>query len=130
MHRFVSVSFSFILADPALPPPPMTVPAQHPLLVPHPDNQLSSGAFSRFRQLGTTNIGGTTTLALTHGTGLPGSNNLPTPSIFGQTHGPTATILTGPAAIAAHQQIAQQAQRNRMLLCIHAFVCLQNCLIT
>ena len=116
--KFTSLSFliDFRLvfpADPALPPPPMTVLAQHPLLVSHPENQLNSGGFSRFRQLGTSNTGGTTTLALPHGAVLPGANNMPTTSIFGQPHGPTATILTGPAAIAAHQQIAQQAQRNR-----------------
>jgi hypothetical protein len=93
----------------------MSVPALHPLLVHHADNQLSSGAFSRFRQLGTT----TTTTTAPNQTNL---NVLPTqthPSstlTFGQQNGPTTTtILTGPAALAAHQQITQQAQRNRML---------------
>ncbi len=105
--------FVFVLADPALPPPPMSVPALHPLLVHHADNQLSSGAFSRFRQLGTTT---TTTTAPNQ----PNLNVLPTqanPSAtltFGQQNGPTTTILTGPAALAAHQQIAHQTQRNRM----------------
>lgn len=92
----------------------MSVPALHPLLVHHADNQLSSGAFSRFRQIGAT----TTTT-----TGLPNQANLNAPTTqtnppatltFGQQNGPTATILTGPAALAAHQQITQ-AQRNRTL---------------
>ncbi|CAF1298860.1 unnamed protein product [Adineta ricciae] len=100
--------------DPALPPPPMSVPALHPLLVHHADNQLSSGAFSRFRQLGATAT--TTTTAPNPAVSL---NVLPTHGAqaatltFGQQNGPTATILTGPAAVAAHQQLAHQTQRNR-----------------
>jgi hypothetical protein len=92
----------------------MSVPALHPLLVHHADNQLSSGAFSRFRQLGTT----TTTTTAPNPTNL---NVLPTqanPTLaFGQQNGPTTTtILTGQAALAAHQQITQQTQRNRMFI--------------
>jgi hypothetical protein len=104
------------LVDPALPPPPMSVPALHPLLVHHADNQLSSGAFSRFRQLGATTT--TTTTAASNQTNLnvlPTQTNPSTTTLtFGQQNGPTTTILTGPAALAAHQQITQQAQRNRM----------------
>jgi len=104
------------LVDPALPPPPMSVPALHPLLVHHADNQLSSGAFSRFRQIGATT---TTTTAAPNQTNLnvlSTQNNPPATLTFGQQNGPTTTtILTGPAALAAHQQITQQAQRNRML---------------
>jgi sRNA-binding protein len=92
----------------------MSVPALHPLLVHHADNQLSSGAFSRFRQLGTT----TTTTTAPNQTNLnvlPTQTNPPSTLTFGQQNGPTTTtILTGPAALAAHQQITQQAQRNRM----------------
>jgi len=106
--------------DPALPPPPMSVPALHPLLVHHADNQLSSGAFSRFRQIGATT---TTTTAAAAAPGIPNQLNLNIPQTqvnpastlaFGQPNPPTTTILTGPAALAAHQQITQ-AQRNRML---------------
>ena len=91
----------------------MSVPALHPLLVHHADNQLSSGAFSRFRQLGTTT---TTTTAPNQPNlnVLPAQTNPPSTLTFGQQNGPTTTILTGQAALAAHQQIAQQAQRNRM----------------
>ena len=110
---------SYATVDPPLPPPPMGVPALHPLLVPHPDNQLSSGAFSRFRQLGVTTAGPTTTTSTTIGfnqvnpTGLPAQGNPSSALTFGQPNGSTTTILTGQAALAAHQQIAQQAQRNR-----------------
>jgi hypothetical protein len=112
--------FSDFSVDPALPPPPMSVPALHPLLVHHADNQLSSGAFSRFRQLGTTTTGPLTTTTAapnqTNLTGLPTQTNQPSTLTFGQQNGPTTTtILTGQAALAAHQQITQQAQRNRML---------------
>jgi hypothetical protein len=97
----------------------MSVPALHPLLVHHADNQLSSGAFSRFRQLGTITAGPlTTTTAVpnqTNPNGLPTQANQPSTLTFGQQNGPTTTtILTGQAALAAHQQITQQAQRNRM----------------
>jgi hypothetical protein len=90
----------------------MSVPALHPLLVHHADNQLSSGAFSRFRQLGAT----TTTTTAPNQTNLnvlPTQTNPSSTLTFGQQNGPTTTILTGPAALAAHQQITQQAQRNR-----------------
>jgi hypothetical protein len=94
----------------------MSVPALHPLLVHHADNQLSSGAFSRFRQLGTT----TTTTTVPNPTNLnvlPTQTNPTSTLTFGQQNGPTTTtILTGQAALAAHQQITQQAQRNRMFL--------------
>ncbi len=93
----------------------MSVPALHPLLVHHADNQLSSGAFSRFRQLGAT----TTTTTAPNQTNLNVLSTQTNPAstlTFGQQNGPTATtILTGQAALAAHQQITQQAQRNRML---------------
>jgi hypothetical protein len=120
--RIVASARSYVVCllsvDPALPPAPMSVPALHPLLVPHPDNQLSSGAFSRFRQLGTTNTGATTTVMPamnpTMTTGLPQQSNPSSALTFAQPHGPTTTILTGQAALAAHQQINQQAQRNRM----------------
>lgn len=109
----------FSLADPALPPPPMSVPVLHPLLVHHADNQLSSGAFSRFRQLGTAP---TTTTAPNQGTlnVLPTQGNAPATLAFGQQNvQPTTTILTGQAALAAHQQITQQVQRNRTLIYFH-----------
>lgn len=105
-----------VLVDPALPPPPMTVPPLHPLLVHHADNQLSSGAFSRFRQLGTAPT--TTTTAPNQGNlnVLPTQANPTATLAFGQQNGPaTTTILTGQAALAAHQQLTQQVQRNRML---------------
>jgi hypothetical protein len=108
-------NFFLLLVDPALPPAPMSVPPLHPLLVHHADNQLSSGAFSRFRQLGTT----TTTTTAPNQTNLnvlPTQTNPTSTLAFGQQNGPTTTtILTGQAALAAHQQITQQAQRNRML---------------
>ena len=94
----------------------MTVPPLHPLLVHHADNQLSSGAFSRFRQLGTAPT--TTTTAPNQGNlnVLPTQANPTATLAFGQQNGPaTTTILTGQAALAAHQQLTQQVQRNRML---------------
>lgn len=93
----------------------MSVPALHPLLVHHADNQLSSGAFSRFRQLGGTTTTTTTAPNQTNLNILPTQTNPASTLTFGQQNGPTTTtILTGPAALAAHQQITQQAQRNRM----------------
>ena len=94
----------------------MSVPVLHPLLVHHADNQLSSGAFSRFRQLGTAP---TTTTAPNQGNlnVLPTQGNTPATLTFGQQNvPPTTTILTGQAALAAHQQITQQVQRNRTLI--------------
>ena len=97
----------------------MSVPPLHPLLVPHPDNQLSSGAFSRFRQLGTANTGATTTLMpnLGNPTGLPPQAHPGSALNFAQPNGVNTAILTGQAALAAHQQITQQAQRNRKCHC-------------
>ncbi|CAF4617801.1 unnamed protein product [Rotaria sp. Silwood1] len=96
--------------DPALPPPPISVPALHPLLVHHADNQLSSGAFSRFRQLGTTT---TTTTAPNQANinVLTTQANPASTLTFGQQNGPT--MLTGQTALTVQQQINQQAQRNR-----------------
>lgn len=88
----------------------MSVPALHPLLVHHADNQLSSGAFSRFRQLGTA----------TTATNQPNINVLstqanPTATLtFGQQNVPTAAaVFGGQAALTIQQQLNQQAQRNR-----------------
>ncbi|CAF1080113.1 unnamed protein product [Didymodactylos carnosus] len=94
--------------DPALPPPPMSVPALHPLLVHHSDNQLSSGAFSRFRQLGATN--GTTT-HLTQQPTNQASFNGATAQVPNVTAATTA--LTGAAALALQQQQQQQPPRSR-----------------
>lgn len=103
------------LVDPALPPPPTSVPPVHPLLVPHPDNQLSSGAFSRFRQLGAPNSG--TATSLTNPANTTSAINQPASSsvtlAFGQGSIQSGSILTVPAAVTTHQQIAQAAQRNR-----------------
>ena len=88
--------------------------AVHPLLISHPDNQLSSGAFSRFRQLGASSSGGA--LSITNPANAVGGTmqtNPTTALTFGQQIGPTATIVTGTAALAAHQQSIQQAQRTR-----------------
>ncbi|CAF4601594.1 unnamed protein product, partial [Rotaria socialis] len=101
----------------------MSVPALHPLLVHHADNQLSSGAFSRFRQLGTTTT--TTTAPNQPNINVLSAQSNPTSTLtFGQPNGPaaaaaaattttTTTMLTGQAGLSVQQQINQQAQRNR-----------------
>ena len=104
----------YFLADPALPPPPMNVPALHPLLVHHADNQLSSGAFSRFRQLCTTTTGTTTAPNQTNINVLSTQANPMTNLTFGQQNRPATTILTGQSTFAAQQQINQQPQRSRI----------------
>ncbi|CAF1206585.1 unnamed protein product [Didymodactylos carnosus] len=87
--------------DPALPPPPMSVPALHPLLVHHSDNQLSSGAFARFRQLGTSNAAATTHLTQQQANQASfGTGATQAPTIAAT----AASILTGAAALAAQQQ--------------------------
>ncbi|CAF4058439.1 unnamed protein product, partial [Adineta steineri] len=74
--------------DPALPPPPMSVPALHPLLVHHADNQLSSDASSRFHQLGTTASNQTNLNVLST------QANPTTTLTFGQQNGPTTATTT------------------------------------
>ena len=86
-----------ILVDLELSPPPMSVPALHSLLIHDADNQLTSGAFLRFRQLVTTT-----------------TQNLGSINVLSTQANPTTIAVTGQAALTVQQKIYQQAQRNRM----------------
>ncbi|CAM4784526.1 unnamed protein product [Rotaria magnacalcarata] len=89
------ILISNLRVDLVPPPPPMSVPALHPLLVHHADNQLNSGAFSHLCRLNGTTASDQTIINVLTTPENPSS----TPS-FRQPNTPTATVLTGQTAIA------------------------------